>query len=94
MYFTPYQGKYVDGGVMAKNPCEFAMKEINLYDQSMGIPERHFLLAMSVGTGIYPDKTLEGGEWGKGFNIKKQLQYVKEMVDMLSQAVSCITKLC
>ena len=64
------------------------MKEINMYDQSMGIPEWHFLLAMSVGT----DKTLEGGEWCKGFNIKKQLQYVKEMVDMLTQTVSCMTK--
>ena len=53
------------GGVLANNPCKFAMKEINMYDQYMGIQERHFLLAMSVGTGIYPDKTLEGGEWGK-----------------------------
>ena len=89
MYFIPYQDKYVDGRVMANNPCEFAMKEINLYDQSMRILEWHFLLAMSVGTGIYP---LEEGEWTKWFNIKKQLQHVKEMVDMLTQAVSCITK--
>ena len=68
------------------------MKEINLYDHSMRILERYFLLAMSVGTCIYPDKTLEGGDWGKGFSIKKQLQHVKEMVDMLTQAVSCINK--
>ena len=25
MYFTPYQHKYVDGGVMANNQCEFAV---------------------------------------------------------------------
>ena len=35
MYFTPYQGKYVDRDAMANDPCEFARKEINLYDQSI-----------------------------------------------------------
>ena len=68
MYFTPHQDKYIDGGLMANYPCEFAMKEIKLYDQSMGILEQHFLLTMSMCTGIYPDKRRRVG---KGFNITK-----------------------
>ena len=88
MYFTQFEGKYVDGGIKANNPCEFAMNEINRYDQSMGLPERHFALAVSIGTGIFPEKTLgKGSEFSKA-NLMKQLQYVREMVDMLTEAVS------
>ena len=87
-YFTQFEGKYVDGGIKANNPCEFAMNEINRYDQSMGLPERHFALAVSIGTGIFPEKTLgKGSEFSKA-NLMKQLQYVREMVDMLTEAVS------
>jgi calcium-independent phospholipase A2 len=88
IYFTPYKGKYVDGGVMANNPCEESVSEIARYDQEMGLPERHYLLAVSVGTGIYPDKSLEGADWNKGYHIKKKVMYMKELVDMLKDTVS------
>lgn len=39
LLFTPYQDKYVNREVTANNTCKFVMKEINLYHQSMGIPE-------------------------------------------------------
>ena len=88
MFFTPHLGQYVDGGVKANNPCDFAMTFINDYDRLMDLPERHFAMAVSIGTGIFPSKTLgDGSEW-KGFSVMKQVNYVKEMVEMLTAAVS------
>ena len=89
IYFTPFRGKYVDGGVKANNPCEFAMAEINRYDHSMGLPQRNYLLTVSLGTGIYPDKVLETG--GKGIQLHKMFT---DLVDMLTDAVSCIIVQC
>lgn len=52
MFYKPYRDRYVDGGVMANNPCEYAMTEISQYDAAMGITQRNFSVAVSLGTGI------------------------------------------
>ncbi len=89
MYFTECDGKYIDGGVLANNPCEFAMTQINLYDQKMQLPPRHFALAVSIGTGICPDQSLgDGKEFGAVFNLKKHMNYVKEVTELFVAAVS------
>ncbi len=90
MYFTEFEGKYVDGGVKANNPCEFAMTQINQYDEKMGLPARHFAMAVSIGTGIFPNRNLGDGD-GKDFgifNLRKQMKYVKDLTELFAEAVS------
>lgn len=86
--FTPIQDKYIDGGLKANNPCQEAMRVINEYDQSRGIPERHFLLAVSVGTGIDPDKAVFGGIMDKGMPLVKHAKYLKQLLGIFVDAVS------
>ena len=88
MYFTECDGKYIDGGVLANNPCEFAMTQINLYDQKMRLPPRHFALAVSIGTGIFPDQNLGDGKEFGVFNLKKHVKYLKEVTELFAAAVS------
>lgn len=90
IYFTPCDGKYVDGGVKANNPCQEAMRVIKKYDESMGIPERHFLLMMSIGTGVYPVKELVGGDIDKGTLIKKHFDHMRQLVDLFTDCVSIL----
>ena len=76
---------------MANNPCDIAMTHINQYDEKKGLPPRHFALAVSIGTGIFPDHRLSDGGDGKDFgilNFKKQVQYVKDLTKLLAAAVS------
>ena len=87
MYFTEFDKKYVDGGVKANNPCEFAMTQINQYDRAMGLPARHFAVAVSIGTGIFPNRSLgDGKEFGM-FNLKKQVKFLKQLTELFMEAV-------
>lgn len=86
IFFEPLEGKYVDGGVKANNPCMEALKVIKEYDRSRGHPERHFLLTVSVGTGVYPKQDVLSVDMRKNFWAK--WQHLKQMVDMFVDAVS------
>ena len=86
IFFEPFEGKYVDGGVKANNPCMEALKVIKEYDRSRGHPERHFLLTVSVGTGVYPKQDVLSVDMRKNFWAK--WQHLKQMVDMFVDAVS------
>ena len=56
IFFTEFEG-YVDGGVLANNPCDYGLTAIQNFHR-----ERHVNLTISmvvsVGTGIYPPEEL------------------------------------
>ena len=89
IYFTSY-GDYVDGGVMANNPCEYAMSEITQFyhDQREKAPE--FSIAVSVGTGYDPRMGVgDTNTFCKGLlDFKKIYEGVKQLVDLFGKAVS------
>lgn len=92
MYFTDCDGRYVDGGVLANNPCDIAMTHIYEYNQEKNLPKRHFALAVSIGTGIFPERDLGSGD-GKEYgllNLKKQLSVVKELTRLFMETVSVV----
>eukprot|EP00731_Ephydatia_muelleri_P031662 Em0023g169a len=52
LYFTEFDN-YVDGGVLANNPCEYALTAIqNFYREQKMRPQ--ISLLVSVGSGVYP----------------------------------------
>lgn len=53
VYFTPFEGKYIDGGVMANNPTLDAMVEIFAQGKREN-EEVKIGLVLSIGTGIPP----------------------------------------
>ena len=58
LFFTSFND-YVDGGVMANNPCEYAMAAISRYNFSQMEVEPEFSLAVSMGTGHDPQMEVE-----------------------------------
>lgn len=88
IYFTPFQNRYIDGGVKANNPCLEAMRVIKEHDSHMGLPERHFLLTVSIGTGMYEDKAMEGDSLEKGLPLIKHVKHLKQLLNMFVQEVS------
>lgn len=87
VYFTPCQEKYLDGGVMANNPCQEAMKVITDYDKKCGIPFRHFSLIMSIGTGQYMANE-ETERSDKGVFLMKHFIQIKEIVNIFLKQVN------
>ena len=90
MYFQS-SGDYVDGGVMANNPSMAAWAEIQHYYAKKQRDPPHISIAVSVGTGVYPDKNMDDIDiFGKNFfNLRKTLKNVKNLIEMLRNAVSC-----
>ena len=86
MYFTSFN-KYVDGGVKANNPCEFAMTEIRQYYHTRGLTPPHFPIMVSIGTGRFPAQKLD--ELNVSFNIElKDMLTPKHLFDLLLYTVS------
>ena len=56
MYFTEFEN-YVDGGVLANNPCEVGLTAIQNYSRMRGVP-RPITLLVSVGSGLCPGRQL------------------------------------
>lgn len=94
MYFQSC-GDYVDGGVMANNPSMAAWTEIQRYYLKKKEPLPHISIAVSVGTGVYPDKHLGDVDiFGKNFlKIKQTLKSVKNLIDLLQNAVCWMKKM-
>ena len=79
--FAPLDDTYIDGGVKANNPSEFAMTEIRKYYRRKKRDMPHISLLVSVGTGK--------------FSTRKELQYqgdgipsLMSLIDLLRCAVS------
>ena len=82
MYFLSFNG-YVDGGVKANNPSEFAMSRIRDYHESRSMEQPHFSVAVSVGTGhIHNPKRKVSGNLNPA-----SLFTPKNMLDLLLNAV-------
>ena len=85
LFFTSFKD-YVDGGVMANNPCEYAMAAISQYNFSQMEEESKFSLAVSMGTGHDPQMEVE--------NIntfdEEISDRMKILVDLFSKNVSNI----
>ena len=52
MFFTEFEN-YVDGGVLANNPCEYALTAIQKFYREQKMRPQVSLL-VSVGSGVYP----------------------------------------
>ena len=59
VYFKPFEGKIVDGGVMAGNPTLSALTEIFNRAKQSGKPPPKLGLVVSIGTGVYPPTEVE-----------------------------------
>ena len=85
---------YVDGGVLANNPCQYGLAEIQNFHLHRG-QKLPISLVVSVGTGIYPqeklgsidahDYLLPGMHW---LNFKDALKTMSNLLQLFSNAVS------
>ena len=80
---------YVDGGVLANNPCDYGMTAIqNFYrHQEQKIP---ITVVVSVGTGVYPAEKLGNTEiFGRhGPRLDSLMKRAQNLISLLSNAVS------
>ncbi len=94
IFFTEFEG-YVDGGVLANNPCEYGLSAIQRYhrERQVNLP---IAMVVSLGTGLYPPEELgridaqEFLFFGKHWfsitdNVKKR---AKNLLALLTNAVS------
>ena len=79
---------------MANNPSMAAWTEIQRYYLKRKERPPHISIAVSIGTGIYPDKNLGDVDiFGKNFlKIKQTLTSVKNLIDLLQNAVCFMNK--
>ena len=97
MFFTECDN-YVDGGVLANNPCHYGLSAIQNYQRQQG-QKLDIALVASVGTGVYPAEHLGktdaqeflffGKHWLKaGRSLKKRAM---NLIKLLTTAVSLRT---
>ena len=101
VFFKEFEN-YVDGGVLANNPCDYGLTAIQNYYRQQGI-DLPIALVVSVGTGIYPSEELGridaqeflffGKHW---FNVTDTLKKrTSNLIQLLSNAVSyCVMSMC
>ena len=87
---------YVDGGVLANNPCDYGMTAIQSFYREHGV-KLPIALVVSVGTGIYPAEKLGrvnahkilsfGKHW---LNPDKLLKQAQNLISLLANAVSTL----
>ena len=84
--FFEEMDNYVDGGVLANNPCDCGLTEIQNYYRVLG-EQLAIALVVSIGTGIFPVEEL--GNVRHSFNWKDtQKKRAKNLRTLLSNAVS------
>ena len=98
MYFTEFEN-YVDGGVLANNPCDVGLTAIQNYSRTMGI-FRPITLVVSVGSGLCSGKQLGstnvqeyfllGKHW---LNPEEFKERVKNLLQLVGNAVRYIDKM-
>ena len=94
MFFREFEN-YVDGGVLANNPCQVGLARIENYHLQRG-QKLPIALVVSVGSGIYPQEKLGsinaqeylyfGAHW---LRLKDTFHEFRNLVELLSNAVSC-----
>lgn len=95
VFFTE-KDNYVDGGILAQNPCSVGLTAIQKHYRDRGL-KLPISLVVSIGSGQYPDKDVGnvdateyfylGRHW---FNIVSRLSdRIKSLTTLLSNAVSC-----
>ena len=94
MFFTEFED-YVDGGVLANNPCDYGLTAIQNFHHEMQV-NLPISMVVSIGTGIYPPEEVgrigiqEFLFFGKHWfnftdNIKSRTQ---NLISLLTNAVS------
>ena len=93
MYFSE-MNNYVDGGIIANNPCEYGLTRIqhHFYLRQQKLP---IALVVSIGTGIYPPERIGSidvpscvtpyRQWLKPNQV---LQRIRNFVTLVRHAVS------
>ena len=82
---------YVDGGVLANNPCDCGMTTIQNFYRLQG-QKLPIAVVVSVGTGVYPAEKLGKVDiFGKhGLKLESLMKRAQNLISLLSNAVSCI----
>lgn len=85
---------YVDGGVLANNPCQYGLDEIQKFYHSLH-QKLPIALVVSIGTGTYPPEKLgridplhfilPGMHW---FKFKNAFKAASNLIQLFSNAVS------
>ena len=93
MFFTEFEN-YVDGGVLANNPCDFGLTEIQNFYRAQK-KKLKIALVVSVGSGVFPAEELGkvdaqefffGKHW---FNFKDTIKSrAQNLLALLTTAVS------
>ena len=94
-YFTEVDD-YIDGGLLANNPCEDALTVIQEFYHSKGL-KLPISLVVSIGAGINPPKDLGTVDVQTSFQFKKVLTFDTwrtwiDFLEVLESAVSMYGK--
>lgn len=96
MFFTEFEG-YVDGGVLANNPCDYGLTAIRDFHREKRV-KLPISMVVSIGTGVYPPEEIGntnaqeflffGRHW---FNVNDTLKKrTQNLISLLTNAVSLI----
>lgn len=90
MYFTE-SDNYVDGGVMANNPCINGLNKIQAFHKERGI---HLPIScmVSLGSGISPSQELGSVDIFLRLRFAGMFRRAQDLISMLSSAVSRASK--
>ena len=93
MYFSEMD-HYVDGGVMANNPCEYGLSAIQNYHRDIK-KKLDIACVVSIGTGVYPEEGLGSTDahkflfFGKHwFNFELLKKRATNLMTLITTAVS------
>lgn len=85
LFFTSFEGRYVDGGILAVNPTQHALHDIHVYDNS------NIGLVLSLGTGVFKpsinEYTLDAVKPRLSHlvsDIQKDVKFLKSLLKMLT----------
>ena len=86
-FYFKEEDNYIDGGLLANNPCEEALTAIQQFYQSKG-QKLPISLLVSVGSGINPPKKL--GSINFGLETLVNRDSLLDFLEVLESAVSTI----
>ena len=97
MFFKEFEN-YVDGGVLANNPCDYGLTAIQNFHSKMQM-NLPIAVVVSIGTGVYPPEELGridaqeflffGKHW---FNFSDTVKSrTQNLLSLLTNAVSTMT---
>jgi len=82
----------VDGGILANNPCDYALTEIQEYLDTH-TRESQIACVVSVGCGIYPPEKIGNTDvLTIGKNIFKLANFPKRLSNMLQLLITAVRK--